>query len=431
MATNHYFQGGNGIGNSNEKRLYEDLIIEGLKIYGHDCYYLPRTLVNRDLILGEDTLSRFDDSYLLEMYMETTEGFAGEQEVINKFGLEIREDTTFVISKRRWQNQVDSAHTMIVEGRPNEGDIIYFPLMDSFFEIQFIQDQEPFFQLGQLPVYKLKCTRWEYSSQELNTGVEDIDMSQEAYSLDQTLHQTSLESGTFGLQLGTPVVSNDAISSIPILAGGEGFKTAPTLTISAPTIPSETATVTGTSIAGTLTALTITNPGRGYGSTPEITINYLNPAFQAQELKVTSLGLTNGKLTSIVLPTLTGIGGITSVVVTPPGGAVTAAATATLTDGVVTSININVDGSSYDGTVPTITISENLDAEGALQLENDSGDGEEYYFINEDYSIQEQSGYADNLDLDKEAGFDTASAQDDILDFTERNPFGDPDGGGF
>ena len=104
MATNHYFQGGTGIGNSSEKRLYEDLIIEGLKIYGQDCYYLPRTLANRDLILGEDTLSKFDDSYLLEMYMETTEGFAGEQEIINKFGLEIREDTTFMISKRRWQN---------------------------------------------------------------------------------------------------------------------------------------------------------------------------------------------------------------------------------------------------------------------------------------------------------------------------------------
>ena len=91
MAINHHFQGGNGIGNQNEKNLYEDLIIEGLKIYGHDVYYLPRTLVNQDLILGEDSLSKFDDSYLIEMYVETTEGLAGEQELINKFGLEIRE----------------------------------------------------------------------------------------------------------------------------------------------------------------------------------------------------------------------------------------------------------------------------------------------------------------------------------------------------
>jgi len=102
MAVNHYFNGGNGIGENSEKRLYEDLIIEGLQIYGQDCYYLPRTLVNQDLILGEDTLSKFDDSYLLEMYIETTEGFQGEQELISKFGLEIRDDTKFVIAKRRW-----------------------------------------------------------------------------------------------------------------------------------------------------------------------------------------------------------------------------------------------------------------------------------------------------------------------------------------
>ena len=171
MPVNHYFQGGNGIGSDAEKRLYENLIIEGLKIYGQDVYYLPRTLVNRDLILGEDVASKFNAAYLAEMYMETTEGFAGQQEIINKFGLEIREDTTFMVSKRRWLDLVDDPGTLIVSGRPNEGDIIYMPLMNSFFEIQFVEDQETFFQLCQLPVYKLRCTRFEYSSERLDTGV--------------------------------------------------------------------------------------------------------------------------------------------------------------------------------------------------------------------------------------------------------------------
>ena len=117
MAVNHYFQGGKGIGNQAEKRLHEDLIIEGLKIYGQDIYYLPRTLVNRDLVLGEDTSSRFDDSYLLEMYFETTEGFAGENEIINKFGLEIRDDTTLVLSKRRFEEHVASKATLTATGR--------------------------------------------------------------------------------------------------------------------------------------------------------------------------------------------------------------------------------------------------------------------------------------------------------------------------
>src|SRR5210317_1883689 len=215
MAVNHYFQGGNGIGSDSEKRLHEDLIIEGLKIYGHDCYYLPRTLVNQDLVLGEDVLSKFDDSYLLEMYIETTE------------------DTTFMLAKRRWQDQVDSVHTLIADGRPNEGDLIYFPLMKSFFEIQFVEDQEPFFQLGNLPVYKLKTTRFEYSSERFNTGQNEIDELETNRSLDQLLYQTSLESGTFGAVLGDPVVTGDVVTSIPVVSGGEGYVTAPTLTISA------------------------------------------------------------------------------------------------------------------------------------------------------------------------------------------------------
>ena len=260
MPVNRYFQDGKGIGNTAEKRLYEDLIIEGLKIYGQDVYYLPRTLVNRDLILGEDMLSKFSSALLLEAYMETTEGFAGEQEIINKFGLEIREDTTFMISKRRFNQAVDEKATLVKEGRPNEGDIIYMPLMNSFFEIQFVEDQEPFFQLGQLPVYKLRCTRFEYSSERLDTGVSDIDAAEDKYSLDQLAHQMSLEN-----------------------------------------------------------------------------------------------------------------------------------------------------------------------EDGALLLEADGADSSSNYLLLETYNIQTQSPYADNNDLDAQAGFDTSSTADDILDFTERNPFGEVD----
>ena len=210
MPVNHYFQSGQGIGNQAEKTLYEDLIVESLKIHGHDVYYLPRTLVNRDLILGEDTTSRFDDSYMIEMYFETTEGFAGQKELINKFGLEIREDTTFVISKRSWQFQVDNPMTQILEARPNEGDIIYFPLMNSFFEIQFVEDQEPFFQLGSLPVYKLRVTRWEYSSEELNTGITEIDEKEEKYSLNLFVNRFTLEDRS-----GSLILEQDQASGQP------------------------------------------------------------------------------------------------------------------------------------------------------------------------------------------------------------------------
>ena len=195
MAVNHYFQGGKGIGNQAEKRLHEDIIIEGLKIYGQDIYYLPRTLVNRDLVLGEDTSSRFDDSYLLEMYFETTEGFAGENEIINKFGLEIRDDTTLVLSKRRFEEHVASKATLTASGRPNEGDIVYVPLLKSFFEIQFVEDQEPFYQLGNLPVYKLKVTRWEYANEEINTGINTLDAVEDKRSLNEINYRFQLEYG--------------------------------------------------------------------------------------------------------------------------------------------------------------------------------------------------------------------------------------------
>ena len=195
MAVNHYFQGGRGIGNDAEKRLHEDIIIESLKIFGQDIYYLPRTLVNRDLVLGEDTSSRFDDSYLLEMYFETNEGFAGENELINKFGLEIRDDTTLVLSKRRFDDHVASKATLTATGRPSEGDILYVPLLKSFFEIQFVEDQEPFYQMGNLPVYKLKVTRWEYANEKLDTGISSIDAVEDKLSLDQLQHKFTLEYG--------------------------------------------------------------------------------------------------------------------------------------------------------------------------------------------------------------------------------------------
>ena len=209
MAVNHYFQAGRGIGNENEKRLHENIIIESLKIFGQDVYYMPRTLVNRDLIFGEDTSSKFDDSYAIEMYFESNEGFAGEQEIINKFGLEIRDDTTLVVSKRRFEEHVSSTANLIASGRPNEGDIIYVPLMNSFFEILFVEDQEPFFQLGSLPVYKLKVTRWEYASEKLDTGNEVIDQYEDKRTLDILQHKVSLEIGQVALDGDGSIVLED------------------------------------------------------------------------------------------------------------------------------------------------------------------------------------------------------------------------------
>ena len=160
-----------------EQNLYEDLIIESLGIYGQDVYYIPRTLVNRDNVLNEDPASTFEDAYLLEMYIENTEGFEGAGDLYSKFGLEIRDDATFIVSRRRWETRVGTFSDNVVDPRPQEGDLIFLPMTNSFFEITFVEDESPFYQLSNLPVYKMQCSLFEYSDEDFETGVESIDTS--------------------------------------------------------------------------------------------------------------------------------------------------------------------------------------------------------------------------------------------------------------
>ena len=171
MSTNVYFSRGT----PNEQHLYEDLAIEAIQIYGHDVFYIPRTLVNKDELFGEDALSRFDDAYGIEMWMETQEGYEGEKELVSRFGLEIRDETTFVVSRRRWDNTVSNDANLIVSSRPDEGDLVYMPTVKKLFEISFVDHDDPFYQIDNLPVYKLYCRTFEYSSEVLDTGIYAID----------------------------------------------------------------------------------------------------------------------------------------------------------------------------------------------------------------------------------------------------------------
>lgn len=158
-----------------EQNLYEDLIIESLGIYGQDVYYIPRTLVNRDNVLNEDPASSFDDAYLLEMYIENNEGFEGSGDLYSKFGLEIRDEATFIVSRRRWDTRVGVFDDNTVDPRPQEGDLIFLPMTNSFFEISFVEDDQPFYQLSNLPVYKMTCSLFEYNDEDFDTGITAVD----------------------------------------------------------------------------------------------------------------------------------------------------------------------------------------------------------------------------------------------------------------
>lgn len=200
MPTNMYFQSGNTSGTTSEQRLFEDLIIESLRIYGHDIYYLPRTLVNEDKIFDEDTLSKFTQAYPLEMYLENVDGFAGDGDLFTKFGIEIRDQATFVLARRRWEEMVYSSEGVFqLDTRPAEGDLLYFEKTKSIFEIKQVQFQDPFYQAGKLYVFKLVCELFEYSSEVIDTGIEGADNVYQEQNVDLLVHQFLQEDGTLFL----------------------------------------------------------------------------------------------------------------------------------------------------------------------------------------------------------------------------------------
>jgi hypothetical protein len=196
MSTNFYFQSGVPGGRNSEQRLVEGLIIESIKIYGFDTYYLPRTEVARDNLFLEDPASKFQNAIPLEMYLENVDGFAGESTIMSKFGLESRDSATFVVARMRWEDLIGKgrSNSLVLPNRPAEGDLIYLPLTNSFFEIKKVDAHNPFFQLGKLYVYKLECELYQYSSEDFDTGIAGID-SIENNSMDLQQRALALESG--------------------------------------------------------------------------------------------------------------------------------------------------------------------------------------------------------------------------------------------
>ena len=165
-------------GVKSEQHLYEDLVIESLKIYGHEMYYMPRDIVKNDTLFFEDPSSRFNSSYAIEMYVDNVEGWDGEGDLFSKFGVEIRDAVTLTVSRRRWKHAVKRHDNEITFDRPMEGDLIYAPFANKLFEIMHVEHEQPFYQLKNLPIYKLRCELFSYNNEEFDTGNEDIDIIQ-------------------------------------------------------------------------------------------------------------------------------------------------------------------------------------------------------------------------------------------------------------
>jgi|TARA_B100000085_G_scaffold260515_1_gene264097 hypothetical protein len=178
-------------GARSEQNLYEDLIIESIKIYGQDLYYLPRDLVNVDDVFREDPVSKFNSNYLLEMYVDNIDGFDGEGDLFTKFGVEIRDQVTFTVAKRRWQQTVMRYDNEIQGIRPLEGDLVFTPFSKKIFQIMHVEHEQPFYQLNNLPVFKLQCELFEYNDEDFDVNNDAITQLEQdaAFRYELTLTQ--------------------------------------------------------------------------------------------------------------------------------------------------------------------------------------------------------------------------------------------------
>ena len=169
MATSVFF---NNFGASQEQDLLNNLIIESIRIYGNDVYYIPRKLNNYDDVYGADDQSSYEQAILLEMYIESYDGFKGDGNFMSKFGIEIRDQVTFAVAMRIFDDEVGNITTQL---RPNEGDLIFFPLNKKCFQIKYTDKFEMYYPLGALYLWKMTCELFEYSNERISTGIPEID----------------------------------------------------------------------------------------------------------------------------------------------------------------------------------------------------------------------------------------------------------------
>ena len=428
---------------SQEQKFIENLVVESIEIYGQDIYYVPRTLVNRDTVFGEDSDSTFDSARAIRAYVNNVEGWEGQGELLSKFGIRVEDKTTFIFSREKFTEKVDDLETLIVEGRPNEGDLIWFPITKHLFEIKFVEVERPFYQLGRNFVWECQCELFEYSDEELDTGVTEIDAIETTFANAIKLVMDAGGSGDFTvgedvvgdqfLAAATATQSGGVVQSVTITDGGGGYKSAtpPTVTFSASTqgaVNAGTITVSGAghttnqiynTTGGSGTGLTIR--GNGGGGLIGFTIINAGSGYQVGDVIQTD----------IANPASIEITGITN----------HAAATGTATvdsAGLVTGITITSGGTGYSS-APTVTIAnspKDVRAEvkswnsstRELQLINRSGTFNTAETVRGETSgalwSPESYNTLNNVNSEFDQNYTFETEDDDIIDFTETNPFG-------
>ena len=282
-------------GHSGEQGLVQDLVDEQIKLFGTDIYYLPKTVL-ADSTLDEVRYTKYQEHFQVEMLLQNVTGFGDNAEFISKFGLRITDEVMFRVSTRRWDEEVAEHNpTLTLDSRPNEGDLLYFPLTQDIYEIKFVGKEEPFYQFGKIQFYAITAEIYEVGSDDFDTGVAEIDAVEELFDNAVKLFMDPGGTGDFTvgeevvgdefLAKATSTITGDAVSGITITDGGAHYKVAtpPTVTITGGGGSGATATATVSS-TGIVNGITITDAGTGYTSAPTVTIDY-SPKDNRAEVK--------------------------------------------------------------------------------------------------------------------------------------------------
>ena len=452
-------------GSKGEQGLVQDLVNEQLRMYGIECHYIPRKLMTSRTIMKEVTESRFDQAFPLEAYLMNIDGYAGQGDILTKFGVRVTDEATFVISKERFEEAVapfleQQEDDYELSNRPKEGDLIFFPLGKRMFEIKFVEHERPFYQLQKNYVYQLQCELFEYEDEVIDTNVNAID---QVVQTDGYIARLVL-SGIGSLATANTTLNFGAVQQIFLQNDGYGYLAAPTVSISTSPGVDATAVAIMTSRSGIGTAKSIDkilliNPGGGYIGIPTVTV----PGTGIATAGITTLGSVG-----IVTITSGGSGYTTTpnvAITTAPSGGTDATAEAVMVGGTISAIRISNAGSGYT-TAPTITIgaattiadgnyifnetvqvtsdssetarvkvwdsnSRTLDVSMLTKMQFQVGEkirgnesGAEYVILSVDYNQPNDypndeykaNQYNDNAAFETEA--------DAILDFSEGNPFG-------
>ena len=462
MALNPYFLQGS----STEQNLVQSLINEQIKMYGVDVYYIPRRYMTKTTVIQEVIESKFEEAIPLEAYVDTFDGYEGQGSLLSKFGVQALDDLTLIISRDRFENYITPLIKNIpnieLATRPKEGDLIYFPLGDRLFEIKFVEHEKPFYQLKKNYVFELKCELYRYEDEVIDTGVGDIDDNLEKAGYIETL--TLVASGTAAV-LTTGIVDG-GVSFVTISNRGEDYTSLPRVAISS--APAGGITAIGIASmtddivdydgvkSSKIQRIDIINPGAGYTVAPSIVVVGGGGAGFAATATI-----NDGTLGVVTFTGGTGYSTAPTITFSaPPGAGTTATAVAYVgsgnTVGIVTQIGITNGGSGYTS-APTATVTapytggqgnyifnevvtgaassatgrvKSWDAStmelnvsiatgsftvGEVITGSTSGATYEYQIVAD---TNAEDGFAENTPIQ--------SAGDDIIDFTETNPFGMP-----